>query len=360
MAIIDSLKLRITPTNEPVQNLYNALTYAIIEVDKHTGQVYKDTIKQARKLSNDNNITSVEISRAKAQIKAETKSVIYVKLTSKIIKQRYFEGISIETLPIIVEYLNECLEPFGVSISIETLLNSEITDIDIARDMLLTLEERKAVIDLMKTWSIPSDRMDRGTRTFYDNRKRPTGFQFGRREYSTPEYPFLKTYDKHLDSTSKQHQTFFKHYDIPVPEGLQRLEGTIKNKAHLDKFNIGNQFRNILQLSPSELDGILAQIVDAHSPKNKTHTNRHKTMNNELLVEYILLRALDNQNAPEAEIKVLCEFISQVSEKSARRYELIAQKVHAELKNKQEFYAAETVKFDKRDAFLLRSEEFRA
>lgn len=271
----DSFKVRIPKeliNQKDLENLsidkqINAvvLNDEIIELNQLQNYGFRITengkIKQV-KLSNDSHITSIAVALEKQYNVIEKIDYVTLKVTSKLLKDSYYLGINFATLPKIVEYLNSV----GISVSESILLESEITDIDICKDVILNDTEYNGIIEKVISNTKESKQYSKGYNLF--NQKENKGIEFSKRTTATPTNPYLKLYNKSLDSISVKHGTFFQRYNITTPAGLHRIEATLKNKKHFEKYKLGNTLSDFLNLNQDELTMIMNDITSIHLEKN--------------------------------------------------------------------------------------------
>ena len=140
---IDSFKIRIPKDTLNEITLPDNLNAKIISIYAETGEIINSNqqgIKEklsTLKLSNDNENTSVTIAIESIRTTFNQREYLTLKITSKLLKQLYYKGINNKTIYNVVEYLNSV----GVGITIEQILKSEVTDIDICKDFTLKQNE---------------------------------------------------------------------------------------------------------------------------------------------------------------------------------------------------------------------------
>ena len=189
-------------------------------------------------------------------------------VNSKQLGSRYFEGLTIYTMPIIFELVKE-LEIF--SCSYNTFLNCSITDIDFKKDNLIEFPDYKELISGCSTMTKPSNDRDKGRTIF--SRKDNYGISWSVRK--TSKYlssPYTKVYHKGLEfskPTSEGGSKDFKDMYLSSVDtsNIMRLETTVKNKKHLQSLKIGLKtftLRDILNLTTDQKDKIISKAVNSH------------------------------------------------------------------------------------------------
>ncbi len=321
-AKIDSFKLTITlsqDTPENIAELHRSLSRYLITIDRETGDIESQALKRSCRLSNDSGITTLEVSQALQRNGKHRNQAITLKISSKLLKARYYEGISIDTITDILSYLNEVLQSQAMPLlTMDNLLDSKITDVDICRDAVLTQAERKTLCTVLARMIEPSSLHGHGYKYFYAEKKRLSGCQLMTREAATLKKPFIKTYDKSLDAESRKHGVFFSHYEIETQKGLQRLEITLKDYKHLESHNVGNTLRDLLKLSSKQLDAIISKTVKTYdSPVTSKITNKGAYMTNlDIVLEYLILQAHNQNKSGHAEINNLVRFVESIDTES--------------------------------------------
>lgn len=274
---IDSFKLRILKSDLSDTDLPSNFNRDITSIYTDTAELVNPNEVQIKtksntlKLTNDNGITSITIGLEKYRVsklhsrvsKLHSSEFVTLKITSKLLKQSYYDGINKDTLKIILEYLRSV----KINIDMTKLLSSEITDIDFCRDILIPEIDYKELIDTIKTVAKPSKLQSKGYNQFRDADNK--GIEFSNRKKATPANPFFKIYNKYLDAYSDEHSEFFSYYGLETAPDLHRIEFTLKDKKHFAKYNLSNTLENFISLTQLELENILQSITDYHIIKTK-------------------------------------------------------------------------------------------
>ena len=267
---IDSFKIRINKENLNQITLPGNLNAEIISIYAETGEIINPnelglkTKLNTLKLSNDNDLTSVAIGIESIRTTLNQQEYLTLKITSKLLKQLYYKAITNKTIYNVVEYLNSV----GVGISIEQILKAEVTDIDICKDFTIQPNNYNLLINQIKLNTKASQEQNKGYNLF--NQKDNKGIEFSSRKKATPSNPFFKIYNKFLDTKSVKHSKFFEQYKIVTDPNLHRIECTLKNKKHFEKYNLGNTLESFLELTQEELSKIVSEITSIHLNKNRT------------------------------------------------------------------------------------------
>lgn len=153
---------------------------------------------------------------------------LVIALGSKLLKERYLEGITIENKNLIYD----AIKSHGlVDFSIDSFMDkSRCVDIDFKKDVFYQGDVNKLINKLYSN-SKPKKKIGFGAEKFLkaDNK----GIQWSIRETTNiVSNPFLKMYAKDLELIHKHpdfHSKYLGQYDL---SGLLRLEATLKNKRH--------------------------------------------------------------------------------------------------------------------------------
>jgi hypothetical protein len=338
MIKIDSFKLRI-PKSE-IKELIDCtnLERGIVMMVLSTGEVISEQTLKVQKLSNDGGITSIAIGIETIPIKRIPTEYLTLKVTSKLLKQSYYDGINIDNLKQIVEYLHSV----GIPISIEKLLSAEITDIDFCKDFTISEAKYPELIDSINSNAKSFKQSKRGLNIF--NQKDNKGIEFSSRKTATPANPFFKIYNKFLDSQSVKHSVFFSYYKLETNPDLHRLEFTLKNKRHFDKYQLSNKLIDFLTLDQTTLKNILSDITDHHLNKPKDTNAIMELRKNQNVIESYIEWGLELSTRLNIPYETSKDLILNTIEKKMTRYRhsKMFDKVHYELKNSSAEYANKT------------------
>lgn len=226
---IDSLKIRL-----PIEsvNLVNPILYEKYNiVDPYGMVIQEDVFKNKAFKDNDNGIkTSYLIQKVIVGGNKAQYEYLVILFSSKVLKTKYFEGITLNTLRNAYDYI---ISRNVVTFSYDTFLKGECTDIDIKVD---TITEMKPVdlVNQMYSQALKKKNQREGC-SVYRKTGENVGIQFALRQTTSfKRSPYLKFYEKKTELISKS-TTFMQNYvDIDrIPDNLLRTETTIKNKKHL-------------------------------------------------------------------------------------------------------------------------------
>lgn len=246
---IDSYKIRILSKYvRKAPEIFNCISERII-TNRNTGEVIETSEPEELKkdfFSNDNYTTQFE-GGLEIQVTGNnesggkvTEEFYTFKITSKLLKENYFNGIDNNTFKQIYDYIKSV----GYEIEFKDFLKSELTDIDYKFDLILAPEVYKSIAKQYNLNAIEWKELYKGLDNY--NQKTNQGVSFGIRERATPSYPFMKVYNKELESKNKSFN-FFNVYSTII-DNQYRWEFTIKNKKHFDYLGLNNTLEFHLQL----------------------------------------------------------------------------------------------------------------
>jgi hypothetical protein len=335
---IDSFKLRILRDDIKSTHLPTNLNAEIISIYAETGEIINPnelglkTKLNTLNLSNDNETTSVAIGIESIRTTFRQREYLTLKITTKLLKEQYYDGINSQTIYNIVEYLNSV----NVGITIEQILKAEVTDIDICKDFVVEPNNYNLLINQIKINTKASQEQNKGYNIF--NKIDNKGIEFSSRKKATPNNPFFKIYNKFLDAKGLKHSKFFEIYKIETESNLHRIECTLKNKKHFEKYNLGNTLESFLQLEQKELSKIVSQITSMHlnkSPRNKMELRKQQNLY-ESYIELCLLYS-NKLNIPfETTKETLLNVI--VNRNTKKNHENMFEKLHLELTTNSKSY----------------------
>lgn len=232
---VDSLKVRI-PLSKVDEYNSRLISNQTIEVSELTGEVIKVKNKGYRINISDSAIIHVDIGKLKTSADKATDCLIIL-LTSKILEERYFEGITKDNLQVVY---NKLMGSGLFSFTWQTFIESECTDIDLKFDEYMNQATRISIVKSFNSMVIPK-RTDSVKAYLKPTKKNngSIGIQFNQRKYANKTKPFFKLYSKgpeakHKDIENQERYNdapFFQTYfDYPALKDIMRIETTIKDK----------------------------------------------------------------------------------------------------------------------------------
>jgi hypothetical protein len=189
----------------------------------------------------------------------ESRDFLYIQLNSKMCQGRYLEGITIDTIRLVYNYV---IDLKVVYFTFEALLDSFVSDIDLAYDVDISVADmismNQAIYSTVKANMLRH--MDKPFRSS-DN----VGLQFNRREKATPAAPFIKIYHKALEMAHKSKEFYDKYLSMFDLSRYGRIEFTIKGAKHQSHLGISiKTLRQLLEYDRLFLDNLVLEAI----PKN--------------------------------------------------------------------------------------------
>ena len=241
-------------------------------------------------------------------------------ISSKMLKENYFEGINKNTIQSIFNYINST----GViEISKETFLNAKAVDVDFCIDFKLKDTTCKEVFKVCYDVTISSKNIKPNLFTEKTNR----GIEWGARDkvhkgYKTKQ--FLKYYAKLLElknNSADFFNTYLKdkindktlfadgteYFNTITEENLLRIETTIKNPNHFETYGI--QCKTLLDLLNIDLsihNAIFNRPIQTYmSGYRPINHNMELTLSEKVLIEHTKLKAVSMNLQPMEVIDVI-------------------------------------------------------
>ena len=195
---------------------------------------------------------------------------IVLHIPSKIIGSEYLQGITFDTIPTLFNFIAGA----GLGISLEQLLDAEITDVDFKADIYNTDQfNYDLMLSRLKDILKPSIEQGKGMKQFYS--KLNKGFQVSDRASATISNPYIKVYWKKLELATKS-KGFRDKYLIGQDLPQYRIEYTLKNKKHLATYKLGNTLKNLLEATYETKRAIHKALWAKHTHK-ATYTPKTNT-----------------------------------------------------------------------------------
>ena len=304
---IDSFRYKIPLESIDVINM-NVLDAMInVKINATTGEVLKQT-KTANgwiEIPKD----GYEIGFSKGDIFGTEYALI--KISSKLLEHRYLEGITMQNIELIYNNIMSC-KVFEMSFE-QFLSEGILTDIDIKKDVELSREDFKKGIKELAKFSKPRSRKKFGVNTFTSRNN--VGVEWNDRATANAQNPFLKIYDKELESRYKDSlqinkgetpffDTYVEHQEL---KNRVRMEATIKNKETAKKHGIESLIlMDVLKLTPTELNKIIVDSLNANvqprTPEPRMPKNQNLSPTE--IIQYVLLNTLIQNQSLDAETAI--------------------------------------------------------
>jgi hypothetical protein len=259
---LDSCKIRIPL--EQCQIINKSLYAHWIEVNEDTGEL-RDDSQGFRSKAYRHNFEGITTRCAiEVQMTADKTNKEYLTfgINSKMLKERYFEGVTTENKHLVYEYL------IGLelaSFSLEDFISTECTDVDFKSDFVC--DSLDLLINKMKSLSQPTQVADRGYKAF--NSSTNMGIQWSNRKTTALNKPFVKIYSKELDLLHHSTEFYEAHIRGQAIKDKTRVEFTIKNRKHFRTHGIQETtLEAILSIPQALLSKMLQVSVSKHIMKS--------------------------------------------------------------------------------------------
>ncbi|WP_308131735.1 hypothetical protein [uncultured Flavobacterium sp.] len=220
---------------------------------------------------------------------------LVLQVSAKMLKQRYFEGITKDNIGLILADINSFKI---IRIEKKDLLDGLVSDIDICINQLIDEKSLKIAFSLIHNFPRPSKKplMHFISQKNHKGEKN-LGVDFNKREKATNGAPYCKIYHKGHELLSKS-KDFYKAYLEPMKrsilDNLVRYEFTIKaskHKQYLCKQGYKADFKTLgelLEMSPKDLADIaksgLKHYVEKPT-KSKVNTDLSPT---DIMLQYYI------------------------------------------------------------------------
>ena len=179
--------------------------------------------------------------------KGETNKFVVVLINSKMIEQRYFEGIQAGNISIIYTMI---MKLGVINCSFETFMDSHVTDLDVKIDHKAEKEIFISTIDELKQMVIPSQKNYVGCNWF--KRADNAGIEFNTRERATPSSPYFKIYHKETELKERSKIFADKYLSEIDFHNVIRFEYTLKNAKMMKDYGIKETKLKDLIKTPQE------------------------------------------------------------------------------------------------------------
>lgn len=312
VASIDSFRYKIPLESIDIvnQNVLDAMIN--VKINATTGEILKETKTKNGWIEVQKH--GYEIGFSKGDDTLTNQQWAVIKISSKLLEHRYLEGITMSNIELIYNNLMSC-NVFNMSFE-QFLSEGILTDIDIKKDVDLSREDFKRGIKEFAKYSRPQRNKKFGVNTF--SSKNNVGVEWNDRATANAVNPFLKLYDKELESRykdalqiQKNQVPFFDTYVNPSElKNRVRIEATIKNGYTAKKHGIESMtLMNVLMQTSAQLNKILVDSlnsnVERRTPQARMPENDKITPQE--LLNYILLNNLIEHQGYDIELAL--EFV---------------------------------------------------
>ena len=196
----------------------------------------------------------------------QLREYIVVLFNSKLLKERYFAGISERTIK---DVYIELMKHEKVVFTYEDFLNSTLTDTDWKCDVMLGEDGYERMAKFLKSNTKDSRKLGSGYHE--KNSQTNRGIQFSTRQNAVPSRPFFKLYAKAIELRNNSPEflpsLFGSHSleNLAKLDGLYRLEFTVKNSNFYQAFNLGERsLTSALNWSEDKVKALSRSIIMKH------------------------------------------------------------------------------------------------
>lgn len=264
------------------------------------------------------------------------KENLNITISTKMLGQNYFNGLDFSSLKKIIKSYSNMFE-------FESIKDCVFYDIDFCFDFFAQKNEYE---DLVKSLKILPNSAVFYTKAKKQELKEITGITFNKRNSSSIQNPFFKIYDKSREL--KENSSFFaESHNLQIPKNIRRFEFTFKNKKHLERYNLPNDFK-IFLVHQLVLKDIFQKILNFELPF-KIHPQKLKQSNltptDIILINFMKIMYLDGHNDLK-HFLTECENIKEIcSDNAASRMRTKLKKLYPivikEIQLLQKTYSAE-------------------
>ena len=244
-------------------------------------------------------------------------------INSKQLEEGYLEGVRLSNIERLYNYL---ISLKVLDFSLETLLNSYITDIDIALDVRLTKAEQLKLFELFSDITLP-------TKKAYIKRYSTT-FNYNNRSNSKNTTPYVKAYNKGTELLNKSvlfYDTFIKGTDKDVllkSEEILRFEYQLKNRKMVKYYDLDvSNLRDLLVLLNDNQDvfkDILCEMIKKYTMERIAPMPKAKLTRYELsILSYVDLLISKGMSTQEIVFIHTKPFINDKVKKSRAKKDIL-------------------------------------
>lgn len=250
---VDSLELRILLSE--VEIIDTTLIDNLILISENTGEIIKEKKGEKIKIETPDGLT-FGFNACKRKVhpnSPEIISEIHILANAKHLKERCFEGITMDNVNVLLDAINSMNI---IKISREALLRADITDVDLCIDFEANFNDfKELVVDRLYKMVITkkADRVPRPWRT-----KTNLGLQLNHRDKCTPAKTYAKFYHKTTELKTPKSKDFAETYlkylkDIDY-NNIGRFELTLKNRDFLRHYGMHGivSFKQLLEFETAQ------------------------------------------------------------------------------------------------------------
>ena len=241
---VDSLRVRVPICD--IEIIDRTLIDNLITVLENTGEVIEQKKGKPFKKETPSGLAFKIWARERKDIsESEIKHELYFLVNAKHLKERYFEGITIDNVDLIRQEINSLNV---IKIDADTFLNCDILDVDMCFDFEANPGDfKKYVVNRYSDMAFTTKR----DRVYSFTSKSNLGLELNNRDYSTPGKPHAKFYHKGIElenNSASFADKFLKNVDYA---NICRFEFNLKNRRYFKHYGIGRikTLKQLLKLS---------------------------------------------------------------------------------------------------------------
>ena len=241
---VDSLRVRVPICD--IEIIDTTLIDNLITVQESTGLIVEQKKGRAFTKQTPGGLSFKIWARERKDIsESEIKAELYFLINAKHLKERYFEGITINNVDSIRREINSLNV---IKIDEKTFLNCDILDVDLCFDFEANPKDFKShVVNRYSDMAITTKR----DRVYQFTSKGNLGLELNNRDYSTPAKTHAKFYHKGIEletNSSSFADKYLKNVDF---KDICRFEFNLKNRRYFKHYGIGRikTLEQLLKLS---------------------------------------------------------------------------------------------------------------
>lgn len=237
-------------------------------------------------------------------------------INSKMLRFRYQEGITMDTLPLLLEEINR---QGHVQIDMEALLHAQMTDVDFKSDFYSSEPAMKQIFKFLESITKPFPEAGKGVRVF--NQKDNHGIQWNdRKTNSIKTAPYCKIYSKTKDLQSKSRDFTGEYLQGIDVSGVYRIESTLKNRKHFSSYGVDDTtVKGILSLPSDKVTEMIQHILKVNIKEEEPKAQRKASGMNWQSQERLGIITTFLEMGQDIE-SITGHFTKYVSEKKNRKY----------------------------------------
>ena len=277
--LIDSLKLRIKKSEIKILDANILLPYIKFYPDNMSFETALNDAEPFTKIID--GITYRYYFKSYPNKQGYIEEFLVLQISAKMLKQKYFEGITKNNFENIIEDINK---QYVIHITKDVFLNALVSDIDICINQLIDINSYETAVSLMNSYPKSSCKplLHMIKKTNKMGKIINLGLDFNKREKATNSRPYCKIYHKGIELQTKS-LTFYNAFLSPLKssflDNLVRYEFTIKaydHKKYLTEKGLLKSelktFKDLISLDATELSNIAKSGLNHYLEPRKTQT----------------------------------------------------------------------------------------